>query len=227
MILSIDTATELAGICLAEGGQILGVQNNGRQMDHAAWVHIAIKNLLHTTGRSIEQLKAVCVTEGPGSYTGLRVGMATAKGLCYSLGIPLIVESTLRVMAYRLSKEFFKETTPNATPVLLCPMIDARRMEVFTAMFNSGLQEIVPAGAMILDENAFRSQLDKNVVVFCGKGTTKWQEICQHVNAVFSQVSIQVTDLAVLAAGKFTLGEFADLAYSEPAYLKNFYTGAS
>lgn len=227
MILSIDTATEQGGICLAEGDRVLGVQNNGRQMDHAAWIHTAIKNLLNTTGRSMEQLKAVSVTEGPGSYTGLRVGMATAKGLCYSLGIPLIVESTLRVMAYRLSKEFFRENASNEAPVLLCPMIDARRMEVFTAMYNSGLQEIVPAGAMILDENAFGPQLDKNVVVFCGNGATKWQAICRHMNAVFSQVSIQVTDLAVLAAEKYSLGEFADLAYSEPAYLKNFYTVAS
>jgi tRNA threonylcarbamoyladenosine biosynthesis protein TsaB len=223
LILSIDTALENAGICLAEGGNIVGIKNNNKQMDHAAWIHTGIKELFEEHLKSIKELGAVAVTAGPGSYTGLRVGMATAKGLCYALNIPLIIESTLKLMAGAV-----KENTKSAYlfPVRFCPMIDARRMEVFTTVYDQDLREITVPSAVILEEGAFNDLLDNNTVIFSGNGSAKWQTICKHNNAVFSDINYTIADLTKIAAEKFAAGEFTEPAYAEPFYLKSVYTGA-
>jgi len=218
LILNIDTATEKASICLAEEGcEILLLQNND-QRDHAAWLHVAIEKLLKETMHTTKDLQAVAITAGPGSYTGLRVGMATAKGLCFALKIPLITESTLKVMAFA-AVEKAKELD-----ALICPMIDARRMEVFTAIYKTGLEEVLPASALVLDEDSFAGYLFANRMLFFGSGSKKWQELTRKPNSFFSDTDFNAGDLAKLSFKTYTKGQFTDIIYSEPVYTKEFYT---
>lgn len=224
LILSIDTAQDEASVCIAEDNHVLVVKKNDRQMDHAAWIQPAIREMFAETGRTIRQLSAVAIAAGPGSYTGLRVGMSTAKGICYALKIPLITESTLLLLAQRVKKEM-PINSVYAYPVLICPMIDARRMEVFTTMFDTSINEVTAPAAMVLDEKSFAAELQRHVIIFCGNGSKKWQHLCSHANAVFVEIKQQIDDLAEAALNKFKKHDFAELAYSEPAYLKNVYTG--
>lgn len=226
LILSIDTALDEASVCIAEDKHVLAVKKNDRQMDHAAWIQTAISQILADTGRDINQLSAVAVAAGPGSYTGLRVGMATAKGICYALKIPLITESTLFLIAQRVKKEM-PINSVYAYPVLICPMIDARRMEVFTTVFDTALNEVAAPMALVLDETSFGTELQNHVIVFCGNGSKKWQHLCSHSHAVFVDIKQQIDDLAEAAQKKFNKNDFSELAYTEPAYLKNVYTGKS
>lgn len=174
--------------------------------------------------KTVQHLSAIAVCAGPGSYTGLRVGMATAKGFCYALKLPLITESTLRLTAHRVIKELAADFD-YALPVLICPMIDARRMEVFTALYDPDLHERLPPASLVLEESGFSDWLESNKIVFCGNGSIKWQSICRHPNAVFVTTIHRVDDLAEQAAKKYNKQEFTELAYSEPAYLKSVYTG--
>jgi tRNA threonylcarbamoyladenosine biosynthesis protein TsaB len=226
LILSIDTALEEASVCIAEDKHVLAVKKNNRKTDHAAWIQAAIRDMLAETERSIGDLSAVAIAAGPGSYTGLRVGMATAKGICYAAGVPLITESTLLLIAQRVKKEIALHGL-YAFPILVCPMIDARRMEVFTCLYDIGLREVMAAGAIVLDENSFAAELQNHVIIFCGNGSKKWQHLCSHNNAVFVDVTQNVADLADAAHEKFNNNDFSDLAYTEPAYLKSVYTGKS
>lgn len=224
LILSIDTALEEATVCLAEGNMVLAMKKNDRQHDHAAWIHQSVADLFRETGRLVNLLDAVAVTAGPGSYTGLRVGMATAKGICYAMNIPLITESALRLLAERVKREVAIRSV-HQFPVLICPMIDARRMEVFTCLFDLDLKEHMEAQAVILDEGSLRSELENHIIIFCGNGSKKWQNLCMHKHAVFVDAAHDAGDLALAAAEKYIQGTFSDLAYAEPAYLKTFFTG--
>lgn len=223
LILSIDTALENAGVAIARDGNIIGSKTNNRQMDHAAWIHQAIGQLLNEASVTVNDLNAIAVTAGPGSYTGLRVGMATAKGLCYSLNIPLITENTLYLIAWAVKKNI---KIGYSSPVVFSPMIDARRMEVFTTIFNENLIRLTEPSALILDHHAFKEELEKSTMVFCGNGSVKWQTICNHNNAVFSDIAYNVEDLSTIAAQKFAESDFTEIAYAEPFYLKNVYTGS-
>ena len=230
LLLNIDTATENASIALSENGQAVLTMVNNQQRDHAAWIQPAIQNLLQETGRTMRELQGVAVTAGPGSYTGLRVGMATAKGLCFALGIPLITENTLKVMAYAATVQSFpngdeyriKAGLKNGT--LLSPMIDARRMEVFTALYDLGLNIVENPAALILDADSFNKELENNSILFLGNGSAKWKPVCNHPHAFFSDVNQTAEHLAPLAEVLFLQEKFADLAYEEPVYLKEFYS---
>jgi tRNA threonylcarbamoyladenosine biosynthesis protein TsaB len=226
LILSIDTALDEASVCIAQDRHVLAAKKNNRQMDHAAWIQVAIREMLAGSKRKMHDLSAVAVAAGPGSYTGLRVGMATAKGICYALQIPLITVSTLFLIAQRVKKEL-PVNSVYTYPVLICPMIDARRMEVFTTMFDTALNEVTAPQAIVLDETSFAAELQTHVVLFCGNGSKKWQHLCSHTNAVFVDIMQQVDDLAEAALNKFVKNDFSGLAYTEPAYLKNVYTGKS
>ncbi len=224
LILNIDTATETAGICLARDGQSLGELENGRQQDHASWLQPAVSSLLQQSGVTMQQLDAIAVTLGPGSYTGLRVGLASAKGLCYALQIPLITESTLKVMAAgALNKLLSPEQITSG--LLLCPMIDARRMEVFTAVYDTNLSENMPESAQALEKNSFADLLSESKILFFGSGSSKWKHICENTMARYSEKTLKLApQLALLAEKKYQSHQFSDLAYTEPAYLKEFYT---
>jgi tRNA threonylcarbamoyladenosine biosynthesis protein TsaB len=234
LILSIDTAMENAVVCIAEDACVLCGKTSSRQMDHASWMHRAIREMLQETGRNINELQAVAVTSGPGSYTGLRVGLSAAKGLCYALNIPMIIESTLHLIACGVKNEIeagapqveiqTREDAPEWR-VLICPMIDARRMEVFTALYDNQLVEQEAPSAMILDEHSFQHFFDHHIIVFAGNGSVKWKAVCHHPGAVFLSSSYTMNDLALIASSKFKAHDFTDIAYSEPFYLKNVYTG--
>lgn len=221
VILSIDTSTETGSVGLSIDGQTMAQRTSSDQRDHAAWVQVAIQELLNETGKDMRDVRAVAVTSGPGSYTGLRVGMATAKGICYALNVPLITENTLKVMAFGV----IRQEGANAGGALFCPMIDARRMEVFAAVYDGCLQERVKPGAYVLDEAAFGELLNRETVIFFGSGSAKWKHLCSHTHARFIEMNISmVSCLGEMAAGLYSQGKFADLAYENPAYLKEFYS---
>lgn len=217
LLLNIDTAIDSASVCLSKDGKVLSISKNEKQKDHASWLHLAIKNIFEKNELRLKCIDAVAITGGPGSYTGLRIGMAAAKGICYALNKPLIILNTLEVMA---------NAAMNENADWLCPMIDARRKEVFTAIYDKGLKTIKEPIAMELNGNSFSEELEKNSVCFFGNGSTKFRAITKNTNALFSEVFVDATAIVSLAEKKIMLNEFADLAYAEPLYLKEFYTPA-
>ncbi len=217
LILNIDTATETAQVSFAKDGKVLQSLSNGLQKDHASFLQTAIQQLAKNNGIALADVDGIAVTAGPGSYTGIRVGMASTKGLCYALNKPLIAINTLEVLTVAAQQEI-----NNAPEILLCPMIDARRMEVFTAIYNNTLAEILPPCASILEEKSFLSQLQNNKILFFGSGTAKWQTLCRHSNASFAAVSNITEAMASLSEVYFVQQKFSNLAYSQPFYIKEF-----
>ncbi len=221
-LLNIDTATEHAGVCLSNNGEILAIMESVDPKNHASFVQPAIQQVMAQAGQPLTAIDAVAVTGGPGSYTGLRVGLSTAKGLCFALKKPLIMVNTLEVMAFAVISETGAQTVAAYPNQLYCPMIDARRMEVFTALYNSKLQSYLPPTAMVLDENSFIDDLKDNIIVFSGSGSEKGR-IITAPNAQFSSVHYNTAHLAALAEKAYKASLFVDIAYSEPFYLKEFY----
>ncbi len=217
IILNIETAVQTSSICLAENDRPISVKINPSQKDSAAWLHVAINEIVSENHFNFQQLDAIAVSEGPGSYTGLRVGMATAKGLCYVLNRPLITINTLRMIASAVQKKH---------EGLLCPMIDARRMEVFTAVFDQELNFVLAPTNIILNEDSFEELIQENNVLFCGNGAHKFQQMVKHSNAVFDFNEADASAMTSLSYNKFLRGEFADLAYSQPFYGKDFHSSA-
>jgi tRNA threonylcarbamoyladenosine biosynthesis protein TsaB len=215
IILNIDTAVEISSVCLAKNDQSLGLKINPSQKDSAAWLHMAIKELMNECGLTFQQLDAIAVSEGPGSYTGLRVGMATAKGLCYVLQKPLIAINTLQMMTIAAQKE---------TSDYLCPMIDARRMEVFAAVFDHELNFIMPSANLVLNEHSFEELLDKHTISFFGNGSSKFQQLIRHSNASFKAFHFNASLMISLSKQRFFMQDFAELAYSQPFYGKDFHS---
>src|SRR5580698_6152146 len=217
VILNIDTSMGTAGVCLSMEGRALALAESQDQKNHSSWLHPTIRRLFGETGYRPADLQAVAVTAGPGSYTGLRVGMAAAKGFCYALGIPMITENTLSMMAFAASEQL-------PAIDLLCPMLDARRMEVFTAIYKKDLSIILPATAMIIDENSFSSYLLNHEMSFFGEGSDKCKQVISAPNAAFVDIAFNVGYLGILSFYRYLQGEFTGVAYSEPAYTKEFYT---
>lgn len=223
LLLNIDTATEHASVCLSKDGVVLALEESLEQKNHASFLQPAIKKITDDTKTPLATIDAIVVTEGPGSYTGLRVGMASAKGLCYALNKPLILLNTLKVMAAAVLLEpIFKEDKQ----AFICPMIDARRQEVFTAMYNFSLEPIILPSAVILNEESFSEQLAKNVVIFSGSGHKKFKDMfaVTKPNAMFSSVKYNALHMVNLGEECFFTQNFANLAYSEPYYLKEFFS---
>lgn len=215
IILNIDTATENAQVSIAKDGIILQHLDNDHQKNHAQFLQPALQKILLSTGILINDVDAIAVTAGPGSYTGIRVGMASAKGLCYALNKPLITINTLEVLTIAAQAN-------TTTASLFCPMIDARRMEVFTALYTTSLTPLLAPCALILNENSFATYLQTTPVSFFGSGAFKWQALCQHTNASFITTLNTPVAMANLAAKYFTKSQFAPLAYSQPIYCKEF-----
>ncbi len=215
LILNIDTALDTASVCLCEDGKELQLSHSEDQKDHASWLHTEITGLLQKSGKSIKELDAVAVSIGPGSYTGLRVGLAAAKGFCYALNIPLITVNSLRIIAGAAKDE---------TIDMICPLIDARRMEVFTAVYDKDLREKISPHALVIDENSFAALLLSGKILFCGNGVKKLQPLISSNNALFSNTIADASHLARLSFNCYNKNEFADLAYAEPLYIKEFYS---
>ena len=195
--------------------------SNTDQKAHGSFLQPAIQSLLKNAAVKIHDLDAIAVSAGPGSYTGLRVGMASAKGLCYALNRPLISLSTLEILAFSVIWDSRNQAIHPST--LFCPMIDARRMEIFTALYDQKLQIVLAPCAMVLDENSFANGLLNNHILFFGNGTGKWQSVCKNSNALFMYISNNALAMSKLANQKFEQKDFANLSYSEPLYLKEFF----
>ncbi len=219
IILNIDTSLETASVSIAKNGIISSLQENAIQREHAAFVHVAIGELLAKEHLKPIQLDAVGVTLGPGSYTGLRVGLSAAKGLCYALNKPLITVGTLEVMTKDMIMQMEK-----TTDCLFCPMIDARRMEVFTSIYDENFNEIMAPHATILSPQSFAENYDENMLIFFGSGMSKWREISKMTNAIFKENKSLPNALNMLTFQKFSLADFANLSSSIPQYSKPFYT---
>src|SRR5882724_775033 len=204
LILNIDTSVDAASVCLAQDGEVLQQAANGQQKDHASWLHVAISKILQHAGFRISDVQAVAVSIGPGSYTGLRVGLSTTKGICYAMNIPLIAIGTLDMIAFAAKDQ---------DADLICPMIDARRMEVFTALYDQKLKQIMPPQAIILNETSFADLFPSNKIIFLGNGSSKLQAIISNKNAFFSSIEANAAHLAQLSNKNFSKKEFADLAY--------------
>jgi tRNA threonylcarbamoyladenosine biosynthesis protein TsaB len=218
-ILNIHTATETAIVNICDGPTVLSTLENSDPKQHAAFLHSAISKILLKNDIQINQLKAVGVTNGPGSYTGIRVGLASAKGLCFSLKIPLITYNTLEVMSL-VATETIKDEN-----ALYCPMIDARRMEVFTALYSYGLKEVIPPTAMVLDENSYQAFLGQYYLYFFGNGSKKLKDVTNNIpSSAFVDVEISSQAICYFSWEKFKRNQFANVAYTEPLYIKEFHS---
>lgn len=220
LLLSIDTSTTVCSVALHEDGVLLGAYELFTERTSSAMLTTLIGDVVRHTGHEMHQLDAIAIAKGPGSYTGLRIGVSTAKGLCFALDKPLLAINTLAAMAEQV-RAFYPA---NCT---LCPMIDARRMEVYCAFYNTDGQEIRPTSAEIIDENSFADWLARGPVVFFGDGAAKCQAVLgQHANALFTNADIKPAARTVgqLATPAFLAHQFEDVASFEPFYLKDFMT---
>lgn len=216
LILSIETGTDICSAALARDGKTIALREDGGGRNHAGLLAVYIQELLDELSLSPAELDAVAVGRGPGSYTGLRVGVSLAKGMCYGLNIPLIAVDSLQALA-GLALEH-----PLPADALLCPMIDARRMEVYTRRFDTALNPLSEVEAVILDENTFSDvPADRPVVVF-GDGATKVRQAVRRENLVELPVLPSARGMAALAEAAFQRRDFVDTAYFEPLYLKDF-----
>lgn len=217
-ILNIETSTSVCSVALGSDGQVVDHHENYDGLTHATLLSQFIKEALDTAARKELKLDAIAVSIGPGSYTGLRIGLSQAKGLAFGFDIPLIGVNTLQLLTVSaMFQEFFDDD------VLYAPMIDARRMEVYTAVYNNALDAIMPPQPMILDENSFVDLLSCHKLVFMGNGSDKFRDVIKSSNAHFlTGVKPVAVDMLALSEKAFRENKFIDVAYSTPLYLKDF-----
>ena len=218
LILLIDSSAEKAQVSIAKDAVILETLYNDSIKDHASFIQPAIEQLFSNAAIPLKNIDAIAIAAGPGSYTGLRVGMASAKGLCYVLQKPLISLNTLEIMAASAIR-LLPNTRENPSD-LFCPMIDARRMEVYTAIYNSQLQLVMPPVACVLTKLSFIELLHNQRIIFFGNGAEKWKILCKHTQALFENVALLPEDMARLAERDYIQRAFSDLSQTEPIYLK-------
>jgi tRNA threonylcarbamoyladenosine biosynthesis protein TsaB len=217
LILSIETSTTAGSVALHKDGKLLASYELHVDKSHSGALTPMLEQLFAYTGFALHEIDAVAIAGGPGSYTGLRIGSATAKGLCFSLDKPLIAINTLQVMAGQVNKF-------NYGQALLCPMLDARRMEVYAAVMSATGEELMPTQPVIIDESSFADYLQSNKVLFFGTGADKCRPVlAASANAVFIDgVFPSAAGVGELAQLAFEKQQFEDVAYYEPFYLKEF-----
>jgi len=215
-ILCIETASTNCSVAIGVNGKLLALKEDyDSSYSHAERLHNFIKEILEENDLQLSDLDAIAVSKGPGSYTGLRIGVSAAKGLCFSLDLPLISVPTLSSLANQVENEG-----------TIIPMMDARRMEVYTAVFNKEKEQIGETSAKILDAGSYKEYLDEQVVYFIGSGVEKFQKICEHPNARYIEnVLPSAVQMIALASIKHKKSDFEDVAYFEPYYLKDFMAG--
>lgn len=219
LILNIDTATEHGSVCLSKDGVPLAIESNTIQKDHAAFLQPAIQKIMNETGHELSMIDAIALSNGPGSYTGLRVGLSSAKGIAYALEKPLILISTLEVMA-TTAKTFVTGLSPGEKPLLFIPMIDARRMEVFTAAYNDQLEQLLEPTALILDEFSFIDLEDSYTLTISGSGAEKFKNIVRKREINFVSIQHDARNMQSIAEDRYLLKSFADKAFCSPIVLK-------
>ena len=222
-IILIETSTALCSVALAENGEITAYRESSAPKAHASLTAVFIQEMLDERGLSLSDCNAVCVSMGPGSYTGLRVGVSTAKGLCFGSGKPLLAVGTLDTLVAQAN-----EVIPDliGDPKFIIPMVDARRMEVYTAVFeiaaHAGSRQITETAPVIIDENSFSEYLEQGPCLFIGDGAGKCADVIKHPNAQFRQCWPKASSMLEPALAAFRAGDFKDVAYFEPFYLKEF-----
>jgi tRNA threonylcarbamoyladenosine biosynthesis protein TsaB len=222
LILNIETGTEVCSVALSRSGRLISLRENSRERNHAQELGIYIKDLFEENQIDADDLDAVAVGMGPGSYTGLRIGVSMAKGICYGTNIPLIAVSSLRSMV-RVALEEYEAGLLDIDALdtaSFCPMIDARRMEVYTQLFNYNVEELSKVKAEIIDNESFLQYADGREFVIFGNGAAKCTELLP--DAVLVSVSPSARGIVRLAEESFNAGKFEDIAYFEPFYLKEF-----
>ena len=217
IILCLETATTNCSVGIARNGKIVSLkEDNSKSYSHAEKLHLFINEALEEAGITIADLDAIAISKGPGSYTGLRIGVSAAKGLCFSLDIPLISVPTLDLLAYKLKGK---------TGIFIS-MLDARRMEVYSSVYDSKINQIRETKAEVLDEQSFIEYLEQSEVHFIGNGVAKFEDICTHTKAVFHKQKFpSAQEMAEIAELKYQKSDIEDVAYFEPYYLKDFIAG--
>ncbi len=219
LILSIETSTKVCSVCLSENDNIIIKKELFEANSHATHLTVFIQDLFNDIKEyKISDIDAVAVSSGPGSYTGLRIGVSVAKGICYALNKPLIAITSLEALAYAaIDNENLKDGT------LICPMIDARRMEVYTTLYNARFEKVKEISAEIIDENSFAETLIQQSILFLGDGATKCKDVIKNENAIFIENKAPLAaNMVKTAYQKFQDKKFEDVAYFEPFYLKDF-----
>ena len=217
-ILLIESSTSLCSVALAEGGAITSYKESSAPKAHASLTAVFIRDILSERGITLNDCDAVCVSMGPGSYTGLRVGVSTAKGLCFGSGKPLMAVGTLDTLVAQARE------IPGLDGDLkyVIPMIDARRMEVYTAVFTPEGKQLTETAPAIIDENSFAEQLEQGQCLFIGDGAGKCADVIRHPNAHFIQCNPKASAMLIPATSAYKEKRFEDVAYFEPFYLKEF-----
>ncbi len=216
-LLCIETATEICSVALLQDDKLIALRENHEGNAHASQITLLIEAVMKDANIELKNLDAIAVSKGPGSYTGLRVGVSTAKGLCYALDIPLIAINTLESLAHEIIKN------NNIQKANFCAMLDARRMEVYCAVFDNQMNSIKKTEAKIIDENSFADLLEISEVYFFGNGSAKCKNIFTHPNAKFiDDIKCSAENMNGIAQKLFLEKQFEDVAYFEPFYLKDF-----
>ena len=224
-ILYIETATKVCSVALSERGKLVGIRESTIANSHSEVLSTFVEELIVEQEWNYNDLDAIAVSKGPGSYTGLRIGISSAKGLCYALEKPLISVSTLQSMA----KGMLEIISPISKNILICPMIDARRMEVYSALFDTNNKEVRDIEAQIINNSSFDKYFENHILYFAGDGADKCKEtFSSQQNAHFlDEFEISSKYMIEIATEKFENNKFENIAYFEPYYLKDFIAGKS
>lgn len=218
-IINIETTTQVCSVALSQDGQCLMSKEDFEGPSHGVVLGPYVDEAVSFADSHAIPIDAVAVSQGPGSYTGLRIGVSTAKGLCYGRGLKLVAVPTLEVLCVPLL--LYRDDLPS--DALFCPMLDARRMEVYSAIYTRGLKVVKPVSADLIDENSYHDLLKEHRIVFFGNGAAKCREVIRHPNAIFiNDVDPLAKYMFPLAERKFLSGQTEDVAYFEPFYLKEF-----
>ncbi len=218
LILNFDTSTKICSVALAEGEKILSFRENDEGRNHASLLTVFIDEVLREAGKSPSELDALAVSKGPGSYTGLRIGISTAKGMAYALNIPVMAIPTLKIMAHAyISRHAVEENT------LICPMIDARRMEVYTEFYTQKLNVFRKVGADIIESDSYRDIREEHKMIFFGDGAAKCENVLEGEEILIDKTyNISSLNMPPLSKEYFEQRNFENVAYFEPFYLKDF-----
>ena len=220
IILYIETATDVCSVALSRGAEVIGLKEEAGGNNHAKHLLPFVDEVLKQGGCTVSDLNGVAVSVGPGSYTGLRIGVSTAKGIAYTAGIPVMAVGTLESIAQGARESW---TDASAEPLQIVPMLDARRMEVFTTRYRFDMQSLEEVSAKIVDENTFAELLSEHKVLFCGNGMPKCREILSaNPNAFFAEVPVSAKSMLPAALRKWQNSDFENVAYFEPFYLKEY-----
>jgi tRNA threonylcarbamoyladenosine biosynthesis protein TsaB len=228
LILNIETSSDVCSAGLSENGKIVSLKETDEPNSHSRLLTILINDIFTENNINISSIDAVAVSKGPGSYTGLRIGVSVAKGICYALDKPLIAVDTLKCLAINIYENYLLKSSVeiDKNDLLICPLVDARRMEVYTALYNLNLEVHKGVSAVIINSDSFKDVLSKKHILFGGTGAEKCKKIIYHPNAIFvDNIYASANYMTSLSYISFNFKHYENTAYFEPFYLKEFIAG--